>query len=322
MKRRRRRAEDEAPGPAGFLVVDKPSGWTSHDVVDAARRWLGTRRVGHLGTLDPLATGVLPLAIREATKLVPFLQAGAKSYRGSVRLGEETNTLDADGVVIHRSEAPLPDEAALHTAAKRFVGEIQQVPPMFSAVKRDGVPLHRLARAGKEVERPPKTVTIDRLELSGYEPPEVSIEVDCSAGTYVRALAADLGTELGCGGHLASLRRTLSGPFTEDQAVSPEQLAREAEAGEIAHRFVHPINALGFPVLRLRNEEVGQVAHGAEIEGARSPVVPGTLISAIRPDGALLAIMEMAPGRRIRPVRVLKIPAPKETSQRPLAPPS
>ena len=158
MSRRRRRSGRERPGPAGFLVADKPRGWTSHDVVEAVRRRLGTRRVGHLGTLDPLATGVLPLAVREATKLVPFLEGGAKSYAGTVRLGLETDTLDAEGRVVRRHEGPYPDEAAVRAGLVAFTGEIEQLPPMFSAVKLGGVPLHRLARQGQEVERATKRV--------------------------------------------------------------------------------------------------------------------------------------------------------------------
>ena len=240
MKNRRRRRRPERPGPAGFLVVDKPRGWTSHDVVDAVRRQLGTRRVGYLGTLDPLATGVLPLAVREATKLVPFLEGGAKSYAGTVRLGLETDTLDAEGRVVRRHEGPYPDEAALRAGLVAFTGEIEQVPPMFSAVKVGGVPLHRLARQGQEVERAPKRVRIERFELVEYSPPDAQIEVDCSAGSYVRVLAADLGRHLGCGAYLASLRRTRIGPFTEDQALGEALLAREAEAGEIEARIIPP----------------------------------------------------------------------------------
>ncbi|UCE87325.1 MAG: tRNA pseudouridine(55) synthase TruB, partial [Deltaproteobacteria bacterium] len=145
--------------------MDKPRGWTSHDVVDAARRWLGTRRVGHLGTLDPAATGVLPLAVRDATKLVPFLQAGRKRYVGTIRLGVETDTQDSDGRVVRTATGPLPDEAALREALLEFVGEILQIPPMYSAVKQGGVPLYRMARRGEQVERPPRKVQVFELLL-------------------------------------------------------------------------------------------------------------------------------------------------------------
>jgi tRNA pseudouridine55 synthase len=306
MSRRGRRRGRERPGPAGFLVVDKPRGWTSHDVVEAVRRRLGTRRVGHLGTLDPLATGVLPLAVREATKLVPFLEGGAKSYAGTIRLGLETDTLDAEGRVVRRHEGPYPDEAALRAGLVVFTGEIEQVPPMFSAVKLGGVPLHRLARQGQEVERAPKRVRIERFELVEYSPPDAKIEVDCSAGSYVRALAADLGRHLGCGAYLASLRRTLSGPFTEDQALGEALLARDAEAEAIEARIIPPAAMLGFPVLRLTSEEERRVLHGGEIPARDIPLVPGQRISALEPGGELIAVLEVCPGRRLRPVRVLR----------------
>ena len=310
MARRPRRQRREAPGPAGFLVVDKPPGWTSHDVVDAARGWLGTRRVGHLGTLDPLATGVLPLAVREATKLVPFLAAAEKEYVGAIRLGVATDTLDAEGAVLGRHAGPLPDEEAVLAALEAFRGEIRQIPPMYSAVKRGGVALHRLAREGRSVEREPKSVQIRRLVLVKYAPPDVEIEVTCSAGTYVRVLAADLGERLGCGAHLAHLRRTRSGPFLESMAQAPETLVREAERGEIAARLVPPVNVLGLSALRLSEAEVGQVGHGGEIEASSPPLTPGTRLAALAPDGTLVAILEVLPGRRLRPLRVLRSLAP------------
>jgi tRNA pseudouridine55 synthase len=310
MKRSRRRGPPERPGRAGFLVVDKPRGATSHDVVDAARRWLGTRRVGHLGTLDPLATGVLPLAVREATKLVPFLEGGGKSYAGVIRLGLETDTLDAEGRVLRRSDGPFPDEAELRAALRGFVGEIEQLPPMFSAVKRGGVPLHRLARQGRVVEREPKRVRIERLELVKYSPPELEVEVDCSPGTYVRVLASDLGARLGCGGHLAWLRRTRSGPFTDAQAVPAALLEREAETGEVEARIVPAVNVLGLPVLRLGREEAQRVIHGGEIPAPDPGLAAGARVAALDPEGELLAVMEVRPARRLHPLRVLRSLAP------------
>ncbi|MGI9590891.1 MAG: tRNA pseudouridine(55) synthase TruB [Myxococcota bacterium] len=305
-RRSRGRGRRERPGPAGFLVVDKPAGVTSHDMVDAARRWLGTRRVGHMGTLDPAATGVLPLAVREATKLVPFLEGGIKLYAGTIRLGSETDTLDAEGRVTRQHDGPLPDEEAVRAALVGFVGEIEQIPPMFSAVKREGVPLHKLAREGIEVERPPKRVTIHRLELIKYAPPDLEVEVDCSAGTYVRALAADLGAVLGCGAHLAGLRRTRSGPFGEEQAVPAAVLEREAEEGRVAERLIAPVNALGYPVVRLSEAEAERLRQGGEIPAPDSPIPPGTRLAALEPGGTLLAIVEARPGRRLQPLRVLR----------------
>jgi tRNA pseudouridine55 synthase len=306
MSPRGRRSRFERPGPVGFLVVDKPQGWTSHDVVAAARRWLGTGRVGHLGTLDPLATGVLPLAVREATKLVRFLEGGEKSYAGVIRLGVETDTLDGEGRVVERHAGPLPDEASVRAALAGFLGEIEQIPPMYSAVKLGGVPLHRLARRGEVVARKPKRVRIDRFECVGFAPPDVGIEVDCSAGTYVRALASDLGRRLGCGAHLAGLRRTRSGPFGEDQAVAADVLAREAEEGRIDVRVIPPVGPLGLPVLQLTATEVLRVRSGGEVLGGDAPLRAGSLVSALAPGGELVAVLEVRPGRRLCPLRVLR----------------
>jgi tRNA pseudouridine55 synthase len=292
-------------------VVDKPSDWTSHDVVDAARRWFGTRQVGHLGTLDPLATGVLPLAVRSATKLVPFLEGGDKLYVGTIRLGADTDTLDAAGTFLRQHAGPLPDEAAVRAALAGFVGEIEQVPPMFSAVKKDGVPLHRLARQGREVERPPKQVRIDHIELRSYRPPDVEIEVACSAGTYVRVIASDLGARLGCGGHLLNLCRTRSGPFGLSEAATAEALAAEAEKCEIERRIIPAVEVLGFPVLRLSDEEVQRVRHGGEITAQGPPRRPGSRVAALEPGGQLLAVLEVRPGRRLHPLRVLPPLAPQ-----------
>lgn len=306
MSRRARGARPEAPGPSGFLVVDKPAGWTSHDVVDAARGWLGTQRVGHLGTLDPQATGVLPLAVRDATKLVPFVPGDPKLYRGTIRLGVETDTLDGDGMEVARHAGALPDEPALQTVLATFLGEHEQVPPMYSAVKQGGVPLYRLARRGEEVERAPRKVRIDSFRLLSYRPPEVDVEVQCSPGTYVRVLAAEVGARLGCGGHLQSLRRLRSGPFDHAQATPPEVLAAEAERGEIEARLVRPVAALGMAALRLDAEDARRVLNGGALPQGGGVRAPGERIAALDPTGALLAILEVAPDRRLRPLRVLR----------------
>jgi len=303
---RRSRREREAPGPHGFLVVDKPGGWTSHDVVDAARRWLGTRRVGHLGTLDPLATGVLPLAVRAATKLVPFVMNHEKSYSGAIQLGVETDTLDAEGKVLRTSEGPWPDEAQVRRALAGFLGEIEQVPPMFSAVKKGGIPLHKLAREGREVERDPKKVRIERIELLKYDPPRVEVVVDCSGGTYVRVLASDLGRALGVGAHLADLRRTRSGPFRIEQAATPEVLEREAAAGTLGRRLIPALGVLGLPALRLSEEEIRNVRAGVEITTSVPTQPPGTRMAAHDAAGEVVAILELRPGRRLKPLRVME----------------
>lgn len=290
----------------GLLVIDKPSGITSHDVVQRVRRWAKQRRVGHLGTLDPLATGVLPLAVRNATKLVPFVQ-GSKVYWSRLRLGIETDTLDAEGQTVREFDGPLPEEADLAKALEAFVGEIQQIPPMYSAVKRQGVPLYRLARKGEEVERDPRTVHIDSIRLLSYEPPDVEIEVVCSPGTYVRVLAADLGTRLGCGGHLADLRRTGNGPFTIEQAVPPAVLEEEAREGKIEARLVPAAEGLGFPALKLNAGQVQRVLHGGEVRVASVAQEPiHGRYAGLDESGELLAVLEMGPAGMLRPVRVLR----------------
>lgn len=300
---RGRRAGRSDAGPSGFLVVDKPGGWTSHDVVDAARRWLGTRRVGHLGTLDPLATGVLPLAVRDATKLVPFVEGGRKAYEATLLLGAETDTLDADGRVTARHTGPWPEEAEVRAAVAEFVGPLEQTPPMYSAVKQGGVPLHRLARRGEEVERKPRRIEIFALSLVRYEPPDLALRVEGSAGTYVRVLAADLGRRLGCYAHVRALRRTASGPFTLAQAATVDALDRDADPGA---RLLSPLAVLGLPALSLEEPEARRVLHGGEIvrrEGSEGP--PGERVVALDPDGRLLAILERGPGGWLRPIRVL-----------------
>jgi tRNA pseudouridine55 synthase len=271
-----------------------------------ARGWLGVRRIGHLGTLDPQATGVLPLAVRGATKLVPFFQQRDKRYVGTVHLGVETDTLDGEGEVLRRSSDPLPQEDAVRTALAKFVGDIEQIPPMYSAVKRGGVPLHRLARQGEEVEREPKKVRIDRLELLRFDPPEAEIRVDCSAGTYVRTLAQDLGAALGCGAYLSSLRRLRSAPFDIEQALTVQQCAEAAEAGALESLLIPPEVALDLPRVKLAAPAVERLTNGSEISpGSLSRARPGTHVCGIGPDGRLVAVLELRADRMLWPIRLV-----------------
>jgi tRNA pseudouridine55 synthase len=295
-------------------VIDKPGGLTSHDVVDVVRRALGTRRVGHLGTLDPLATGVLPLAVRDATKLVPYVPTDPKIYTGSIELGAATDTFDAEGRVVRRHEGSLPTEAAVRAALAGFVGEILQVPPMYSSVKHEGEPLHRIARRGGHVERAPRKVTVHRLEVHGYRPPLVDVEVACSAGTYVRSLADDLGRELGCGAHLAHLRRTRSGPFLSAQAVALDALEQAAAPGDAEALLLSPVSVLGVPSVTLAEAPARRVSHGGDVPtppGVGPPPLPGTRVAALDGDGELVALMEVRPDRRLYPLRVLRSVAPQ-----------
>ena len=211
-------------GIDGLLVVDKPEGITSLDVVREIKHRFGVKKAGHIGTLDPFATGVLPIVINEGTKLVPFLREGPKEYEVTLRLGEETNTDDWTGKVVMKQpwEGVQPEkvEALIHT----FLGKIRQTPPMFSAIKMQGKPLYRLARKGIEVERKEREVEIYNIQKEEIELPLVHFKVSCSKGTYIRTLGRDIGRKIGCGAYLLRLRRIRSGPFTLEQAITWERL--------------------------------------------------------------------------------------------------
>jgi tRNA pseudouridine55 synthase len=224
----------------GILIIDKPSGLTSHAVVQRVRRATKTRQAGHAGTLDPMATGVLVVCLGQATRVSEYLLGHDKTYRATIRLGVETNTYDADGEVVATNEVKV-DRAGVERALTQFAGEIQQVPPMYSALKREGQKLYELARQGIEIERAARSVIVYSIELRGYQAPDVVIDVRCSAGTYIRSIAHDLGAALGTGGHLIDLRRTAAGPFTIEQAVSVESF--EAAAREDRWPpLLHPID--------------------------------------------------------------------------------
>lgn len=234
-----------APAPEGVLVVDKPAGMTSHDVVDRIRRVAGTRRVGHTGTLDPAATGVLVVCLGRATRLVTALQAGTKTYAAVVRLGTTTASDDLDGEVLTTVDTSHLDEAAVCAALSGFRGTFDQVPPMVSAVRVDGERLHARARRGEVVDRPARRVTVESILLDRFSPgpaAEVAFLVSCSAGTYVRSLARDLGAALEVGGTLASLRRVSNGPFVVDDAVTLDEL--DADPQLLTARLLTPVAAL------------------------------------------------------------------------------
>jgi tRNA pseudouridine55 synthase len=221
----------------GFVVIDKPEGLTSHDVVAAIRRICQTKKVGHTGTLDPFATGVLPVAIGEGTKVIPFLDESVKVYQAVLRLGTSTDTQDRTGTVLRQGEWQHLTPADILAAVPHFTGPIAQIPPMYSALKRDGVPLYRLARAGKEVVREPRQIIIHALTIDQYSLPDVTFTVSCSPGTYVRTLAADLGEMLGCGAHLIALRRLRSGAFSLADAFSLATL-QETVTRDDAHSWL------------------------------------------------------------------------------------
>jgi tRNA pseudouridine55 synthase len=292
---------DSHQGPDGLVVVDKAAGWTSHDVVAKARGLFGTRKVGHAGTLDPDATGVLLLGVGKATKLLRFLSPLGKAYVGEVSLGTETSTLDAAGDVTatHDMSAVTLDE--VRVAASAFVGPIEQVPPMVSAVKIDGRRLHELARQGIEVERPPRPVTIASLEVSSGPPGEpgvFTVAVSCSSGTYIRTLAADLGTALGGGAHLRSLRRTSVGPFTLDDAVP-----LEAIGSHHVRPMVDAVRHLASTVVD--DAGAGAVRVGKVLEAADLGVTGHGPWAVLGPGGDLLAVYEPFRGTTVKPALVI-----------------
>jgi tRNA pseudouridine55 synthase len=245
----------------GVLVVDKPAGMTSHDVVDRVRSLFSIRRVGHAGTLDPDATGVLVLGLGRATRFLTYSQSAPKRYRATARFGVSTSTQDASGEVVSTRAAGHLDLDAVAAAAKSFVGEIEQVPPMVSAVKIGGERLYRKARRGEEVERPPRAVTVYGLDVTSFEPgpaPVATLDVRSSAGTYIRTLVHDLGERLGCGGHLASLRRIEAGGFTESDAVALDAVDATA---------IRPLEdiVVALPRLELDEQQTRAVADGKPI---------------------------------------------------------
>ncbi len=223
----------------GFLVIDKPVGLSSHDVVNRVRRILGIKKVGHTGTLDPFATGVLPIAVSEATKAIQFLDEGIKQYEAVIRLGFTTDTQDITGQVLsEQQDLSGIDEEQLLDKMALLTGDINQVPPMFSAIKQGGQPLYKLARKGVEVKRDPRRITVHSFELLVLNLPFVSVRVACSPGTYIRTIADDLGKLLGCGACLTELRRISSGPFEITAALTLEQLSEYVAAGVLQRYLV------------------------------------------------------------------------------------
>ncbi len=238
----------------GILIADKPCGCTSHDVVARVKRALRARKVGHLGTLDPMATGVLPLVINKATKFARFLDGGKKEYLSTLKLGEETDTYDAEGRVVAATDPSSVEDGEIIKVLKGFIGKIRQVPPMYSSKKINGTPLYRMARKGIVVEREAREVEIFDLEVTEISIPYVKFSVSCSRGTYVRALCNDVGRALGCGAHLVKLRRTGSGPFSIAQSIDP------ASPGEVLARSIIPLEE----ALKKSSSAFDQAALGRE----------------------------------------------------------
>jgi tRNA pseudouridine55 synthase len=297
----------------GWLVLDKPAGMTSTQAVAAVRRAFGAQKAGHAGTLDPLATGILPIALGEATKTVPYAVDGQKEYRFTVRWGVETDTDDAEGRAVATSDA-RPAHADVETLLPRFTGEILQAPPAFSAIKVDGERAYDLARAGAAVELEARPVQIDALDLVDCPDRDTAVfAARCGKGTYVRALARDMGRALGCFGHVTALRRTAVGPFTEQIATGLEALQRlmqpAAEDSVAAAPAVLPVEAglAALPALRVSAADAGRLARGQPVllRGRDAPVMEGWV--SVSAHGGLVALAQVEKGE-LRPRRIFNLP--------------
>ena len=295
---------------SGILLIDKPEGPSSAQVVSRVKRLLGAKKVGHLGTLDPFASGLLLVGVNEGTKIADIFLGGSKTYCGMITLGVDTDTQDSTGKVVN--ERPVPPLATIEFASleAKFRGELLQTPPMFSALKRDGVRLYQLARQGKEVPREPRRVHIEQLQLRGKNSMEIEISVTCSRGTYIRTLAADIGAAIGCGAHLKSLRRTACGNLTIDKAWMLDALERQCANASVpllslAEALVH-LRAVQWPSRLLSRLRLGQ----QEILGRIEPAQPGErLVRVLDPGGGLAALAEWTddlPGGRWRLQRVFQ----------------
>ena len=282
----------------GVLPVDKPAGPTSHGIVARVRRALGTRRIGHTGTLDSFASGLMLLCIGRATRIVEYLTGMDKRYTAVVRLGTRTDTHDATGTVLSETDASDVTLAQVESALEPLRGEIDQVPPVFSAKKVAGERAYALAREGAPPELPPARVRIDELRVTRFEPPELELEIACSSGTYIRAIARDIGEALGVGAHLTQLRRTSVGPHTIDRALTLDAIESDPKTAIAA--LIPPLAALGdMPRVDITDDEIAHVTHGRPIANEHGH----TGLVALALDGSLVSIGE-AVGPEIHPRKV------------------
>jgi tRNA pseudouridine55 synthase len=291
----------------GVIVIDKPAGWTSHDVVAKMRGIARTKRVGHLGTLDPMATGVLPLVFNGATRLAQFYTASEKIYEGVIHFGYATNSYDADGEPLGEVRDVTPDAAQLLEAIARFRGLIQQTPPVVSAKKIGGVPAYKLARKNVDVVMKPVEVTVHAFDILASDGPDIRVRVQCAAGTYIRSLAHDLGQALGCGAHLKALRRLASGEFPIAQAHTLDQLELLTREGKLNDAFIPAAELLpGFPSEAVDDLTAAQIRQGRDFRVSPFRVGPEARhVKAIGPDGRLLAIGEAKLPHLYHPMLVL-----------------
>ena len=303
MARRRNRGRNVN----GILLLDKPLGVTSNAALQQVKRLYRAAKAGHTGNLDPLATGLLPICFGEATKISSFLLDSDKRYVGTIKLGVITRTADAEGEVLETRPVGDYSEAQIREVLDRFTGQIEQVPPMHSAVKVNGTPLYKLAHKGMEIERKPRTVTIYSIALLRHEGDELEIEIHCSKGTYVRTLAEEIGEALGCGGHLSALRRTASGPFTLDEAVTMEQIEAAAEQGfEALDALLLPIERAldDWPAVNLTDNSAYYVQQGQPVLVPQAPTSGWVRLH--RPDGGFLGVGHILDDGRVAPKRLIK----------------
>lgn len=289
----------------GLLVVDKPGGMTSHDVVSRLRRITGEKSIGHLGTLDPMATGVLPLLLGKFTRLAQYFSSAEKSYAGTIRFGFATDTYDAEGAIVGDSVQPQLTLDRIRSCAGRFRGELQQMPPPYSAKKIGGTPAYKLARAGKPVELKPAIVRIDSFEITSLQADEAAFVMSISAGGYVRSVAHELGRNLGCGGHLSSLRRTRAGVFTLDDAHPLEQLEQAAgNIAELEELCIHPRNLLKeMPAVTADTQALGRLRNGSQVN---LPEFSSTsLVRVFASQRDLVGIAKRVAGTLFQPVVVM-----------------
>ncbi len=297
----------------GILVVDKPEGITSYDVVREMKSGIKGAKIGHLGTLDPLATGVLPILLGEGTKLAPFLEGGTKVYEATIHLGVTTDTQDKEGKKLRAVDLDGYDlsHRRVEEVIQRFKGEIRQLPPMYSALKHKGRPLYKLARRGEEVRREPRKVEVYEFQVKGIDPPYVHLYIECSKGTYIRTLAHDIGQNLGCGAHLVELRRTQSGPFSLKDAFLLEDVKELMEKGELEKRILTLSQALDFfPGVEVGEDLALRIHQGQSITLDRSPLGcngDGGLVRVLLvEDGGLVAVGRIERGKKgllLRPLR-------------------
>ena len=286
--------------------MDKPAGISSNDVVQQAKRLFGAQKVGHTGSLDPLATGVLPLCFGEATKFSQYLLDADKKYWAHVRLGITTETGDADGEVIAQADASSVTPAQAVAALETFVGEIEQIPSMYSALKHQGQPLYKLARKGIEVERAPRQVSIYSAELLQFSEASIELRVHCSKGTYIRSLAEDLGAALGCGAHVSALRRLAAGPYEEGQATTLAELCETNDMQEMDALLLPVSSAVdSWPAVRLHEDTAHYVRQGQPVQVAHAPTDGWVQIFELAEEDRFLGVGEILTDGRVAPRRLV-----------------